>query len=98
MDNSDKDVERTLGELIAQVRLMLKKLDNFESKYNGFVEKTIRNEENINELSERFERHIDDHEKRWGARQQIYAAIVGSASGAIITFVLMLVYFVITHQ
>jgi uncharacterized coiled-coil DUF342 family protein len=87
-------LSQQVGELRGEVKQVLKKLDSMEKKYNGYAEKTIRVEENIEELRKLLNDHLHEHEQEKGWKVQIKAAIFGGLAGSVVGFILSLVLYV----
>ena len=79
-------LSQQVGELRGEVKQVLKKLDSMEQKYNGYSERTIRLEENIEELRKLLNGHLHDHEQEKGWKAQLKAAIAGGVAGSVAGF------------
>ena len=79
-------LSQQVGELRGEVKQILKKLDLMEQKYNGYSERIIRLEENIEELQKLLSDHLHEHEREKGWKAQLKAAIAGGVAGSIAGF------------
>lgn len=84
------NLSQQVGELRGEVKQILKKLDSMERKYNGYSERTIRLEENIEELQKLLNDHLHEHEQEKGWKAQIKAAVAGGLAGSVAGFFLSL--------
>lgn len=79
-------LSQELGELRGEVRQVLKKLDSMERKYNGYGEKTIKLEGDIEELRKLLNDHLHEHQMEKGWKVQMKAAIFGGLAGSVAGF------------
>jgi len=79
-------LSQQVGELRGEVKQILKKLDLMEQRYNGYSERIIRLEENIEELQKLLSDHLHEHEREKGWKAQLKAAIAGGVAGSIAGF------------
>lgn len=79
-------LSQQVGELRGEVKQILKKLDLMEQRYNGYSERIIRLEENIEELQKLLSDHLHEHEREKGWKAQLKAAIAGGVAGSVAGF------------
>ena len=78
-------IEGKLGELSAKVDLILERLEVMESKYNGYSEKTIRLEEGLNDIREKFDNHIKQHKEYSSFWRMAVVALLSSSATVFLT-------------
>jgi chromosome segregation ATPase len=80
------ELSKLVGELRGEVKLILKKLDGMEQKYNGYVEKTIRVEEKLVELKKAINDHLHEHKQETNTKTRLKIATIGAVSGSASAF------------
>jgi len=84
------ELSKEVGELHGKTSLILQKLERLEKRFNDYSEKTIRTEENTEELRKLLNSHLNEHKQEKGWKIQMRAAIAGGLSGAVAGFFLSL--------
>jgi len=83
-------VERKLGELSAKVDIILSEIKSMKNHINSLTERTIRNEEKIDDCNKKLEEHLKWHEQEKGFSIQwriaIFAGVIALASSLLSVF------------
>ena len=85
------ELNSQIGELKGQMKLVINKLNEMSTKYNGYSEKTISVEKELEEISKMLSNHLQEHKNEKGLKAHTRAAIYGGLAGSISAFALSLI-------